>query len=196
VIRLGLTGGIGSGKSTVAKIFQGFGVPVYDSDSRAKWLMNNKHELVEGIQQLFGKEAYLNGKLNRKHIAAVAFEDKSLLGQLNELVHPAVGKDFEDWCNFQLSRFIIKEAAILIESGAYKSCDKIIVINAPVDVRIQRVVERDNCDPNDVLKRMQHQYTDEQRSQHADYIINNYGKEHLIHQVRVIMQDLEHQFPL
>lgn len=192
MIKVGLTGGIGSGKSTVANIFASYGIPIYNSDDRAKWLMNNKAELIEAICGIFGKKAYSKGNLDRKHIASLAFEDKSLLTRLNQTVHPAVAADFENWCSVQISNFVIKEAAILIESGGYAQCNKIITVNAPVEVRIERVIERDNCDSHTVLSRMQHQYTDEQRMEYADYIIHNTGQEHLIHQVRMIVDDLKH----
>ena len=188
---LGLTGGIGSGKTTVANIFKEFGVPVYNSDERAKWLMNNDSTLRSKISDLFGDESYLNGELNRKLISSKVFKDSELLKKLNGLVHPVVGKDFEAWESRQTSDIVLKEAAILIESGAYKQVDKLIVIFAPVTVRIKRVLQRDKVTEEEVMHRINNQLSDEDRLKFADYIIKNDGEHLLIPQVKNIIKDLK-----
>ncbi|MFY0689017.1 MAG: dephospho-CoA kinase [Cyclobacteriaceae bacterium] len=143
-IKVGVTGGIGSGKSTICRIFSCLGVPVYDADKSAKWLMHEQQDLVKQIIQLFGDASYQNGQLNRDYIASEVFQDGEKLGQLNSLVHPAVAKHFEGWVK-QNSKapYIIKEAALLYESGAYKDLDNMIIVVAPRHLRTDRVIERD-----------------------------------------------------
>ena len=140
---IGITGGIGAGKSIVSKVFETLGIPKYDADTRAKWLMNNNQKLVDSIRKLFGNNAYQNGELDRKFIASKAFEDKTLLEQLNQLVHPAVSKDFTEWANQHHTPYLLKEAALIFETGSYKDLDKIITVTAAEPIRIQRVMKRD-----------------------------------------------------
>ena len=191
MIKIGLTGGIGSGKTTVAKIFEAFGVPVYYADDRAKWLMNNKKSMKSAIIRLFGEESYQGNKLNRKHIASIVFGNNEELIKLNQIVHPAVASDFDNWCTVQNSPLVIKEAAILIESGGMETVDKVIVVKAHVKTRIKRVMERDNVSEESVLSRLNHQMTDSQRAKYADFMIDNGGKQMLIPQVKLILQDLQ-----
>ncbi len=177
---LGVTGGIGSGKSLVCDIFKHLGVPIYNSDKRAKELMSSSPDLVSAISELFGEQAYIDGQLNRKHIASVVFNDDDKLQALNNIVHPAVGKDFESWLKENSTApLLIKEAAIMIESGAYKSLDKLLVVSAPMDLRIQRVVQRDNVTAEEVSKRMNKQLSEDELLEYADYVVHNDG-EHLI----------------
>lgn len=191
MIVLGLTGGIGSGKTTVANIFKEFGIPVYNSDERAKWIMNNDPDLKNKLIELFGREAYLNGKLNRKFIASKVFKSPELLKKLNDLVHPRVGSDFERWKNNQISDILLKEAAILIESGAYKQVDKLIVVSAPKDIRVKRVIERDQSSEEEVYNRIDNQISEEERLKVADFIIKNDGEHLLIPQVKEIINKLK-----
>ncbi len=162
---LGVTGGIGAGKSLVCQIFSGLGVPIYNSDQRAKVLMQEHEGLRGQIKAHFGSEAYLDGNLNRAHLAEQVFSDESQLKLLNSLVHPAVGADFIEWKrnSSSLAPYLIKEAAILIESGAHKTVDTICVVSAPESVRIDRVVQRDQVDADAVKARMANQMTDETR---------------------------------
>lgn len=173
---IGLTGGIGSGKTTIARWFLDKGIPVYDSDTEAKYLIENDGNLQAKIIELFGEKAYINGVYNRKFISAQVFERADLLQQLNEIVHPAVFQHFEHWKNNQNSNFVIKEAAILFESGAYRDCDAIIVVIAREDIRIARVLERDLLTETQVRQRINNQWTDEQRIELADFIIENNGE--------------------
>lgn len=170
---IGLTGGIGSGKSTIAKWFLEKGIPVYDSDFEAKKLMNENPEIRKQLIELFGEKVYLNNELNRKFIASRVFENKDLLEQLNQIVHPAVFKDFRNWVQNQNAPFVIKEAAVLFESGGYKDCDLIVLVVANEEVRIQRVMQRDQISRENVLNRIQNQWTDELRRVNSDFIISN-----------------------
>lgn len=170
---VGLTGGIGSGKTTIAKWFSEQGIPVYNSDNEAKRLMNESSEIREELIQLFGEDAYLNNELNRKFISSKVFENKDLLEQLNQIVHPAVFKDFKTWIQNQNAPFIVKEAAILFESGSYHDCDYIVSVIADEEIRIQRVMERDGISNEQVLSRIKNQWTDELRIVNSDFIIRN-----------------------
>ena len=184
MLKIGLTGGIGSGKSTVARIFEILGVPVYYADAEAKRLMNTTESLKEGMIRIFGPEAVVNGEINRSFIASKAFNDASLLSTLNALVHPAVHDDFKSWCRERQDEpYIIEEAAILVESGALKLFNFLIVVYADEAVRIQRVHDRDGTSFDAIRSRMEHQMPAEELNRYADYIINNNGDQLLIPQV-------------
>ena len=173
---IGLTGGIGSGKSTVARKFNELGVPIYIADDRAKSLMVQNTEIIKGIVKIFGDEAYLDGQLNRAFIAGQVFSDKSLLQKLNNIVHPAVEKDFQSWIleeSKSSAKYVIKEAAILFENGGYKKCDYTILVTAPKEERIQRVIERDHTNRQAVLDRIKNQWSDSKKVLLADFIIRN-----------------------
>ena len=170
---IGLTGGIGSGKTTIAKWFLEKGIPVYDSDTEAKKLINDDNELRMKISSLLGENAYVDGAYNRKFVAAQVFENPQLLEKLNAIVHPAVFDHFNRWVKNQKANFIIKEAAILFESGSYTACDLIISVVSKEELRVERVVKRDGLDPKQVYDRIRNQWTDEQRIEHSDFVINN-----------------------
>ena len=187
---IGLTGGIGSGKSTVSKIFKSLGVPVFNSDLEAKKIINTNPNVVKAIESKFGA-VYINGVLDAKKMAVIVFKDKNLLQQLNEIVHPKVKEAFEDWIKqHENEKFLIKEAAILIEVGAYKDLDKIILVTAPKDVKIKRVVARDGVQAKDVIIRMDAQLSDKEKLKLVDFVINNDEKEPLIPQVLHIYTQL------
>lgn len=187
MLKIGVTGGIGSGKTTVCNIFKLLGIPVYNADIRAKYLMNTDGNLKSKIESIFGKNSYLkNGELNRKHIAEIAFNDKSKLLKLNSAVHPEVKKDFENWVNSQSSAYIIKETALLFETGSYKDLDYTILVSAPIDIRIARVMARDNTDKESVLARINNQMAEKEKSQMSDFIIKNDGDHSLIHQILLL----------
>jgi len=171
--RVGLTGGIGSGKTTVAAMFTDLGVPVYNSDIEAKRLMNEDIGLRTAIKHLFGEQAYQNDMLNRKFIAEKAFQNKDLLMALNQIVHPAVRADFKAWAARQEGLYVIQEAAILFENGGYKDFDKMILVTAPKKVRIARIKERDDLTEKAILERMQHQWPVKKKKELAEYVINN-----------------------
>ena len=193
MIKVGLTGGIGSGKSTVSKILISKGFSVYNSDNRAKWLMNNDDNLKSNIISIFGDKAYLKGSLNRKYLSAKVFNDSLKLKALNNLVHPLVAIDFKNWLLHQKSKdFVFKEAAILIESGAYKEMDKIIVVSCPENIRLERVLKRDGNSPQLVKKRMQNQISETEKINHADFVVKNNGNESdLVLEVEFVISELK-----
>ena len=174
MLKVGITGGIGSGKSTITSLFHDLGVPIYNSDERAKWLLSNDVDLINQIKILFGQESYSNNKLNRAHIANIVFQDNDMLKQLNAIVHPLVKIDFENWLLLQKKEpLVIKEAAILIESGAYKELDVLIVVLADKKTRIKRVINRDNVSKEEVEKRMETQISDSERLKFANFSVDN-----------------------
>lgn len=183
-LRIGITGGMGVGKSTICKIFAQLGVPVYDADSRAKWLMSNDADLKEAIKDSFGWDAYTREQeLNRGYLAKVVFNNQEKLETLNNLVHPAVKSDYEKWTTEMREHpYSIKEAALLFESDSYKSLHKVIVVTCPIEMRIERIMKRDHVKREDILKRIQNQMTDKERLQKADYVIYNDGRKSLIEQ--------------
>ena len=193
MIKVGLTGGIGSGKSTVSKILISKGFSVFNSDNRAKWLMNNNDNLKSNIVSIFGDKAYLKGSLNRKYLSAKVFNDSLKLKALNNLVHPLVAIDFKNWLLDQKSKdFVFKEAAILIESGAYKEMDKIIVLSCPENIRLERVLKRDGNSPELVKKRMQNQISETEKINHADFVVKNNGsKSDLVLEVELVISELK-----
>ena len=190
MLKVGLTGGIGSGKTTVAEIFYSLGIPVYNSDERAKYLMENDPSLRVAIIEYFGEESYRSEGLNRLYLSKEVFSDKSKLQKLNSLVHPVVGNDFAVWCKNQSAPFVVKEAAILIESGAYKGLDKIIIITASENTRMDRVMDRDDVKASEVRDRINNQMADSERLKYADFIIDNDGSKMLIPQVKEIFNKL------
>ncbi len=182
--KVGITGGIGSGKTTVCRIFEAIGIPVYYADDKAKILMTESKSLVRRIKQLLGEDAYTStGKLNRAYVADIIFSDQKKLEQLNALVHPAVWEDGEKWNDAQNSPYTLKEAALLFESGGHQLLDAVITVTAPEDIRIERVMRRDGVSKEQVKARMQKQWPERQKKELADYVINNDGKSFLIPQV-------------
>jgi len=170
---IGLTGGIGSGKSTVATMFKELGVPVYDSDQRAKFLMNTSKVIHDQLVALLGEEAFKGGALNRSYIAGKVFNDAELLAQLNNIVHPVVRQDFIDWSNDQDANYVIQEIALLFENKAQELYDDVILVTAPKEVRINRVLDRDNTTREQVEARMNNQLDDETKLELANYVIEN-----------------------
>jgi dephospho-CoA kinase len=188
---VGLTGGIGSGKSTIAKVFKSLGIPVFNSDVVAKSIINKDAEVIDSITTQFG-DVYKNGELDKIMMASIVFTNDKALIELNNIVHPKVAEYFENWVKQnKIERILIKEAAILIESGAYKQMDKIIAVNAPVELRIQRVVSRDNSSIEKVISRINTQLSDEDRGEFADYSIDNGGVELVIPQVLEVYERLK-----
>ena len=192
MITVGLTGGIGSGKTTICKIFETLGIPIYYSDIRAKELMVENEALITKIKEAFGEAAYLeNGSLNRAHIAQIAFSDKSKLAELNSIVHPAVFQDGNDWVKMQKNvPYTLKEAALTFEGGGHKFLDKVITVFAPKEIRIDRVIARDNTSREAVEARINKQMPDEEKVKLADFVIYNDGEQGLIEQVLAIHKKL------
>ena len=174
MVKVGLTGGIGSGKTTVYNFLLEYGIPVYNSDSQGKKLMNTNLELINDIVNIFGESVYNNGVLNTNLLSSIVFSDPEKIKQLNNLVHPKVAEDFNQWVGKNNNQpILIKEAAILIESGAYLNMDKIILVISKKSNRINRVSKRDNSDFESIEKRINFQLTDDEKIQYADYIIEN-----------------------
>ncbi|MDH1882003.1 dephospho-CoA kinase [Empedobacter sp. GD03797] len=171
----GITGGIGSGKSTAAKFFEELGIPVYNSDTRAKTIQNENSEVKVKIIAAFGEEAYNENGLNKPFISKQVFQNNEKLKLLNSIVHPAVFQDFEDWKKAQKSDIVMKEAAILIESGSYKDCDVVISVVADIETRIARTIERDGLSREEIRARINNQISDEERIAKSDFIIDNNG---------------------
>ena len=170
---VGLTGGIGSGKSTVAAMFADFGIPVYNSDGEAKKLMAESPSIIRKIITLLGEDSYKNGELDRAYISQLVFKDAKLLQALNAIVHPAVREHFTAWAKKQRSAYVVQEAAIIFENGSQKSYDYVILVTAPVEIRIKRVVQRDKIDPQKVMDRIQNQWDDAKKIALADFVIEN-----------------------
>jgi len=184
--KVGITGGIGSGKTTVCQVFEVLGIPVFYADTEAKNIMVTDALLIEGVKSTFGKESYLeDGKLNNKHIAGIVFNSDAELAKLNALVHPAVFRAFDTWAadiNPKVP-YTLKEAALLFESGSYKMCDTSILVSAPMDVKISRVMQRDNVTAEQVKARMDKQMSDEEKSAMANHFLINDEMHSIIAQV-------------
>lgn len=183
ILKIGLTGGIGSGKTTIAKIFELLKVPVYYADDASKRLYHTNKELMEGLKKHFGEDIYTNEELNRSKLATIVFNDAAKLEVLNSLAHPITIKDAEDWMQAQRAPYIIKEAALLFEAGSAKGLNYIIGVSAPQDLRIQRVMERDGIDREAVLSRMKRQMDEEQKMRLCDFVIKNDEHQLVIPQV-------------
>ncbi|MCF6367163.1 MAG: dephospho-CoA kinase [Bacteroidales bacterium] len=180
---IGLTGGIGSGKSIVCKVFEKLGIPVYNSDIEAKKLMNSTPEIKNKLISKFGKEVYLQNKLNRKFLANIIFNDEKKLKFINSLVHPIVKNHFNKWVSLQNSSYVINENAILFESNMYKNVDIIITVTAPEKIRIKRVKQRDNTNFEEVKARIKNQISDKARIKKSNFIIRNDDKELILPQI-------------
>jgi dephospho-CoA kinase len=191
MLKIGITGGIGSGKTTVAKLFEALGVSVFYADAETRMLQNSDAELREAIIEAFGAETYLpDGKLNRTRVAEIVFADKTALAKINSIVHPAVARHFENWCLAHANQpYILKEAAILFESGSDKGLDGVITVTAPEEIRIRRVMQRDSVSEAEVRKRISNQWPEEEKTKRSKWIINNDGSL-LEPQVQAINQQL------
>ncbi len=188
MLRIGLTGGIGSGKTTVARIFSVLGVPVYDSDTASKRLMEEDEGLKDKIIQSFGKESYTNGRLNRKYLSEQVFSDPKKTNLLNSIVHPATIKDAEEWMKKQNSPYLIKEAALIFESGSNRFLDKVVGVSSPLSLRIERTMKRSNISAEQVQSRIALQMDEEEKMRLCDYVIINDEHQMLIPQVLSLHQ--------
>ncbi len=187
-LQIGITGGIGSGKTTACQIFETLGIPVYYADERAKWLIEHDPALVAGIRKLFGEAAYgPDGSYQRNYVAGIVFTQVDKLEALNRLVHPAVIRDGAEWHAAQNKvPYTIKEAALLIESGSHRQLDRLIVVTAPEPTRVKRVMQRDQMRAEEVRARMERQLPEAEKIKLADFVIHNDGKQSLIRQVLTI----------
>lgn len=183
MLRIGLTGGIGSGKSTVAKVFEVLGVPVYYADDAAKRLMNEDEELKQRIQEQFGEATYKDGRLDRKYLGSLVFNAPEKLQALNKLTHPATIADAERWMKQQNTHYAIKEAALIFESGARQQLDYVIGVSAPTPLRILRTMQRDHVTREEVIARMDKQMDESIKMRLCDFVLNNDEQEMLLPQV-------------
>lgn len=196
--KVGITGGIGSGKSFVCKIFETFGIPIYDADSYAKKIMITDLAVKSQIRDLLGNEAYYrNGKLNKNYITSKIFSNKDILTKINDIVHPAVYKDslrwMENYKHYKNVSYILKEAALLVETGAYKALDKLIVVTCPEETRIRRVMMRDAQNYETVKKKLDNQLPESEKVRFADFVIINDGEQPLLKQIWKIHKQLTNQ---
>jgi len=190
MLRIGLTGGIGSGKSTVARIFEVLSIPVYYADEAARRLMNEHQELRNQIRELFGEAAYIDGQLNRAYIGGTVFSDAGKLARLNAIVHPKTREDAAAWMGKQHAAYAIKEAALIFEAGLETGLDQVIGVTAPVELRIARVMKRDGVPREKVLERMNRQMDEKEKMKKCDFIIENDERTPLLPQVLKIHETL------
>jgi len=190
---IGITGGIGSGKTTITKYIESLGYPVYIADDEAKKLLDTE-EVVDEIRNTFGEEIIENNLVDKKKLATFVFGNENKLKQLNEIVHPKVRQQFINWLKQLDKPFVVKEAAILFESGAYKDCDFTILVTAPEDVRIDRVIKRDNTNKEDVSKRIRSQWSDEDKAKLSDFVIQNIDLEQSKREIDEIIKKIEKNF--
>jgi dephospho-CoA kinase len=189
-MKLGVTGGIGSGKTSVCRVFSTLGVPIFSADAEAKRIMENDNGIIFRLNSIAGKDLYPGGILDRAELAALIFNDNTLLEKVNSLVHPLVLDHFRKWENEQYSPYVIMEAAILFESGASKLVDRIAVVVAPAEERISRVIHRNNLTRDQVLQRMRNQIDDETRIKLSDYVIHNAENDMIIPAILKIHEEL------
>lgn len=189
MIKIGITGGIGCGKSVVSEIFRLYGVPLYNADIEAKKLNDSSPYIREQLISHFGKDLYVDGKLDRKKLASIIFHDNQKLAIANSIIHPVLSTHFNQWCLERKNQpIIILDAALLIEAGFYRFVDKIIMVQAPVDLRIQRVIQRDQTSMSEVEARIKSQMPEDKKTTFADYIIYNDNKNSLIKQVDSLVE--------
>ncbi len=188
--KLGITGGIGSGKTSVCRVFSVLGIPLFSADQEAKDIMDNEKGIINKINAIAGKNLYINGELDRMELASLIFNDKTLLEKVNSLVHPIVFDHFKTWEMEQSAPYVIMEAAILFESGASRLVDRIATVVAPVDERISRVIARNNLSREQVIERIQNQMDDESRIKQSDYVIRNSDSDMIIPAIIRIHEDV------
>lgn len=188
---IGLTGGIGSGKTTVAHYFMAKNIPVYIADDEAKKITDSQR-VMDKIEKVFGSQVVENKKVNRAVLANIVFKDKEKLAQLNAIIHPEVKKHFQKWLKTKSTfKYVIKESAILFESGSYKDCDAVIVVTAPLEIRIARTMERDKIDRESVLQRINNQISEEEKVKKSDYVIQNVLLKDTHHQIDELLKKLK-----
>ncbi len=190
MIKVGVTGGIGSGKSLICEIFNHLSIPVFNADTEAKLIINSDKDVIDQIKQAFGNDIYHKNKLKKDVLAKIIFNDSKALTRINSIVHPKVREYFLDWAEKQQSKYVIEEAAILFESNAYLDLDYIINVHANKQSRIERVIKRDNISKEEVLSRMQNQLCDEKRMKLADFTIYNDNDRMILPQVIDIHQKI------
>lgn len=190
MLKVGITGGIGSGKSVVCQVFETLGIPVFNADLAAKKLMETDATLIDNIKKILGDGSYTGNKPNRETIAAIVFQNPEKLQQLNALVHPAVLQYGAEWMAVQNARYVVKEAAIFFESGSYKEMDVMIGVFAPKLTRLQRALQRGNITEQEVLQRMASQMNEDEKMKRCDYVITNDGNTAILPQILQLHETL------
>ena len=188
--KIGITGGIGSGKTYVAEVFRSLGIPIFYADIQAKKLMISSEKLIKLLKKEFGNEIYENADLNKAKLSSIVFSNSDKLQKLNSLVHPIVKQEFSNWCKRQISPYVIKEAAILFESNSHLGLDAVICVSAPLVLRMKRLLKRDNFNEKEIKKRIENQITQEDKEKQSDYIIINDEKDLLLPQIIKIHKKL------
>ena len=178
--KIGITGGIGSGKTYVASVFQSLGIPIFNADIQAKKIMTSSGKLIKLVKEEFGNEIYKDSDLNKEKLASIVFSNSDKLQKLNSLVHPIVKEEFNNWCKKQTSPYVIKEAAILFESNSHIGLDAVICVSAPLDLRMRRLLNRDDYSKKEIKKRIENQISQEEKEKLSDYIIVNDEKDLLL----------------
>ena len=188
--KIGITGGIGSGKTYVAAVFQSLGIPIFYADSQAKKLMISSEKLIKLLKKEFGNDIYKDTYLNKEKLASIVFSNSDKLQKLNSLVHPIVKEEFNNWCNSQTSPYVIKEAAILFESKSHLGLDAVICVSAPLELRMKRLLKRDNLNEKEINQRIENQILQEEKEKLSNYIIVNDEKDLLLPQIIKIHKEL------
>ena len=188
--KIGITGGIGSGKTYIASVFQSLGIPIFNADIQAKKLMTSSRKLIKLVKEEFGNDIYKDSDLNKEKLASIVFSNSDKLQKLNSLVHPIVKEEFNNWCKKQTSPYVIKEAAILFESNSHIGLDAVICVSAPLDLRMKRLLNRDDYSEKEIKKRIENQISQEEKQKLSDYIIVNDEKELLLPKIIKIHKEL------
>tara|TARA_B100001094_G_scaffold325613_1_gene380266 strand:+ start:255 stop:833 length:579 start_codon:yes stop_codon:yes gene_type:complete len=188
--KIGITGGIGSGKTYIASVFQSFRIPIFNADIQAKKVMTSSRKLIKVVKEEFGNDIYKDSDLNKEKLASIVFSNSDKLQKLNSLVHPIVKEEFNNWYMKQTSPYVIKEAAILFESNSHIELDAVICVSAPLDLRIKRLLIRDDYSDNEIKKRIDNQISQEKKEKLSDYIIVNDEKELLLPTIIKIHKEL------
>lgn len=188
--KIGITGGIGSGKTYVSEVFQSLGISIFYADLQAKKLMTSSGKLIKLLKEEFGNDIYKDKNLDKEKLSSIVFSNPEKLQKLNSLIHPAVKEEFNNWCNIQTSPYIIKEAAILFESNSHLELDLVICVSAPLDLRIKRLLKRNNFSEKEITKRIENQISQEEKEKLSDYIIVNDEKNLLLPQIIKIHEQL------
>ncbi len=189
-MKIGVTGGIGSGKTSVCMVFKVLGVPVFSADTAARGIMDANTDLIENINSLTGMDLYTSGLLDRSKLASLIFNDRSLLEKINYLVHPLVFEQFKTWAAEQSAPYVIMEAAILVESGATKLVDRIVTVIAPVEERVERIIKRNKLSRDQIIERINNQMNDEARIKFSDYLVRNSENDMIIPEILKIHEDI------
>jgi len=188
--KIGITGGIGSGKTYVASVFQSLGIPIFNADIQAKKIMTSSEKLIKLVKEEFGNDIYKDSDLNKEKLASIVFSNSDKLQKLNSLVHPIVKEELNNWCEKQTSPYVIKEAAILFESNSHIGLDAVICVSAPLELRIERLLNRDDYSEKEIKKRIENQISQEEKEKLSDYIIVNDEKELLLPKIIKIHKEL------